>query len=187
MVMKIYLKAILATVLVGGIFAGLFYKWKEKTFKSIGQEKVQAIDDWEKNGLPNFVGNKLDGSELELKSFSDKIVIVSFWASWCSPCLEEFPSMIRLVEEMNGKVQLLAVSEDSDKEEIEAFLKAFPKARNPNIHVLWDKERKIGTMYGADRLPESYLTGTNLKLIRKVTGAVDWSSSTAIEFIKGIK
>jgi thiol-disulfide isomerase/thioredoxin len=185
--MKLYMKALLATMLVGAVFGGLFYKWRSNTFKSVGEEKVKAIDDWEKNGIPNFVGKKLDGMTLELKNFSDKIVIVSFWASWCSPCLEEFPSMIKLVEEMKGKVQLIAVSEDSEKEEIEAFLKSFPKINNPDIHVVWDQDRSIGKLYGADRLPESYLTGTNLKLVRKVTGAVDWSSKPAIEFIKGIQ
>jgi hypothetical protein len=94
--------------------------------------------------------------------------------------------MIKLVEEMKGDVVLLAISEDSDKSEIEVFLNAFPKSKNPNIHVLWDEDHKVGQVYNADRLPESFVAGKDLKLARKIVGSIDWATPEAIEYMQGL-
>ena len=154
---------------------------------SIGAEKVSMIEIMEKEGLPSFQGTTLAGQKVELASFKGKIVIVSFWASWCSPCLEEFPSLIELVEKMNGEIQLFAVSQDAEKEEIEAFLKSFPGSKNPNIHLVWDQDRSIGKIYQVDRLPESFVGDRSHKLVRKIVGTIDWATKDAIEFMKALK
>ncbi len=154
---------------------------------SIGAEKVSMIETMEKEGLPSFQGTTLNGQKIELTSFKGKIVIVSFWASWCGPCLEEFPSLIELVEKMNGEIQLLAISQDSSKEEIEAFLKSFPGSKNPNIHLIWDEDRSIGKIYQVDRLPESFVGDRSHKLVRKIVGTINWATPDALEFMKALK
>jgi thiol-disulfide isomerase/thioredoxin len=132
----------------------------------------------------DFKGETLDGKEISLKQFQGKIVILNFWASWCGPCVEEFPSLVRLAETMKGKVEVVAVSEDSAKEDIETFLKSFPKTQNPYFHIVWDKDRSIGQLYDAERLPESYIADKNLKLSKKVVGSISWDTKEAFKFIK---
>lgn len=185
--MKLYLKAAIVTVIVGFAIAVLFLKWKESTMSSTGADKLNAIDQMEVEGLPSFEGKTLDGKTIQLADFNGKIVIVSFWASWCSPCLEEFPSLIELIEKMNGDIQLFAISQDSAKEEIDVFLKSFPRSKNPNIHVLWDEDRSIGKKFQVDRLPESFVGNRSHKLVRKIVGTIDWATPDAIEFMKEIK
>ncbi|MGZ5280537.1 MAG: TlpA family protein disulfide reductase, partial [Pseudobdellovibrionaceae bacterium] len=130
--MKLYVKASIITLLVALVLTGLFWVWSQSTLPQ-GVQRVTRMDEMETAGLPDFQLPDLDGNVVKLSDFKGKVVIVSFWASWCAPCLEEFPSMIDLVEKMKGKVHLIAGSQDSAKEEIQAFLKSFPKSKHPQI------------------------------------------------------
>ena len=184
--MKIYIKAAIVTVITGVLIAVLFWKWKEATKPVRSQEKVSSIEAMESQGLPGFELRGLDGSTLKLADFKGKAVIVSFWASWCGPCLEEFPSMLELVEKTNGKVQLIAVSQDSSLEDIKVFLKAFPNSSKPNIHILWDEDHSVGRLYDADRLPESFVANKEHKLVRKISGSINWATPEAIAFMNSL-
>lgn len=183
--MNIYLKAFSITAIVGVILVGLFWQWSRSTLPSTSQT-IMKLDEMEKSGIPNFEVKDLDGKTVQLKDFQDKVVIISFWASWCGPCLEEFPSMIELIEKTNGDVKLLAISQDSEKGEIEAFLKSFPKSKNPNIFILWDEDHSLGRQFSVDRLPESYVADRNHKLVRKIVGSIDWATPDAVQFMQDL-
>ena len=47
--------------------------------------------------------------------------MVSFWASWCRPCLEEMPSLVKLKEKYQNKLEILAVDVGEDKETTQKF------------------------------------------------------------------
>jgi hypothetical protein len=81
-------------------------------------------------------------------------------------------------------VQLIAVSQDSSREDIEAFLKSFPKSKHPQIHIVWDEKHTVGQVYDAERLPESFVTDKNLKLVRKIVGSINWSTHEALAFMQ---
>ena len=182
-VMKLYFKALLATLTAAVVLTSLFMFWKAKT-RVPSEDHLTQIDQMETKGLPEFELKTLEGQSLKLSQFKGKIILVNFWASWCGPCLEEVPSLIELVEAMNGQVELLAVSQDSSRPEVEAFLKAFPGIKNPHIHVLLDLDHSVGRVYEADRLPETFVTNTESKLVRKIAGSMNWSSPDAIAFMK---
>ena len=184
--MKLYLKASIVTLVLGLLIGVVFWKWEQTTVEVGGGQRIESISSWEKNGVPPFSGKLLDGNEFVLASMQGRPFILSFWASWCGPCVEEFPSMISLVEKLGGKVDLVAVSQDSSKEDIEAFLKAFPGARNPHIHIVWDESHEIGNLYNADRLPESYVIGSELKLVKRVVGSINWATVEAVQFMENL-
>lgn len=55
----------------------------------------------------------------------EKPVLVNFWATWCAPCIEEFPYILELREKYEGQFKLIFVSGDFEeaREEAEQFLK----------------------------------------------------------------
>jgi thiol-disulfide isomerase/thioredoxin len=52
---------------------------------------------------PEIEGEDIDGKKLKLSDYRGKIVVLSFWASWCGPCMAMVPSEVRLAKRMNGK------------------------------------------------------------------------------------
>jgi cytochrome c biogenesis protein CcmG, thiol:disulfide interchange protein DsbE len=182
--MRLYLRAILTTGLVALILAWGFSAWRERSQPKEGERKLSQLDTFESRGVPDFQVKAIDGKDFQLKDHKGKVVIINFWASWCGPCLEEMPSLISLVESQAGRVHLVAVSADNTQEDIDAFLKAFPKVRNPNIDIVWDQDQNVARKYSVDRLPESFIVGKDMKLVRKIIGSINWHTPDSEAFMK---
>jgi thiol-disulfide isomerase/thioredoxin len=74
--------------------------------------------------FPTLTDYKLDGS---LPDTKNKIVLVDFWASWCGPCKQSFPSLDELQKKYGAKgLVIIAVSEDENKSDMDDFLKQHP-------------------------------------------------------------
>lgn len=142
----------------------------------------ELIKELEEKGLHNFSFTDLDGVKTEVDSFAGQVVIVNFWASWCAPCIEEVPSLIKLVEHFKGRVKLVAVSGDSELKDIEVFMKSFPELKRQNIYVVFDQDKSIMQKFGVSRLPESLIFGTSLKLEKKIVGTIDWYNPDSIAY-----
>lgn len=146
---------------------------------------TQILDEIEKKGPPSFSLKDLHGKKYRLGDFPDSIVIVNFWASWCAPCVKEFPSLRHLVEKMDHKVKVLAISADNDRADLESFLKSFGVLPADFI-VLWDKEKEVSESFGTQVFPESYIFGPGGKFIRKVAGIDEWDSPLALQFFSDL-
>lgn len=129
---------------------------------------------------PDFAFQALDGSKHKLSDFRGKVVILNFWASWCAPCVIEFPQMIDLAKAKEGKAILLFLSQDEDEDAIKRFLKKHaPELSQENIYVALDREQKTArALYQTYKLPETYLIGRDGRIAEKIIGAdVVWNGA----------
>lgn len=163
---------------------GYFFFFNLSNGKPVETVTVQNL---ETSGLPSVeLHNFFNNSVISTDSLKGSVVIVNFWASWCAPCVEEVPSLIKLINKYNGKVKLLAISGDSSKQDIEIFLKSFPGLKAENITVVWDENRSLMKMFSIARLPESYIFSQDLKLQKKVVGTIDWYTEDAQKYIEAL-
>lgn len=181
-----YVKAALVTLLVGVVVVGLFYKWRENSAPVVSAARLSLLDQMELQGLPAIEMPDFFGKSFRLADHQGKIVIVNFWATWCAPCIEEIPSLISLVNNFKGKIHLVAISGDSTKEEIDVFLKSFPGFKNENITLIWDEKMALAGAYGVEKLPESFVSDTGLKLKKKIVGSIPWHTPESEEFVKDL-
>lgn len=54
---------------------------------------------------------------VELRNEKTPIVLLNFWASWCHPCLREFPSLVKFQEKFKGKVKVIGINGDEENPE----------------------------------------------------------------------
>ena len=185
--MKHAIKGILVVAVMGGL---LYAGWASyEDFLTLGQrppEGTLKLNEMEKSGVPDFSITTLKDEKISLSDYQGKVVIVNFWASWCEPCVKEFPSLIRLLEEYKDDVVLLAISADYTLEDLTGFTKAFEVGGIENFVVAWDQDQAVAKKYGTAVLPESYIIGNNLQLIRKVAGVEEWDSKDAMLFFKEV-
>ncbi len=183
--MKHTIKGLLAIVVVGGLLWAGWTRYYD--FLTAGMQPTagtKKLNEMQASGVPDFELIDLSGQPVRLSQFADRIVILNFWASWCDPCVEEFPSMVQLVEHFKGQVVLLAVSADKSISDIESFLKPYGGRLPKDVVVVWDQEKKIAEQYGTEALPESYILLKETKLFRKIAGSENWYSPGAVELFK---
>lgn len=183
--MSPHLKALGAVVVVGAILAGLGYKLQTSYFHPPENDAVETdVPD----RLPSVVFPRWHGGALNSEDLRGQVVILNFWATWCGPCVEEIPSLIRLTKELKSQIRIIALSNDDNREEVVAFLKSFPEIESSGIEIVFDKKIRddLVKTFKVGRLPESFVFNSDGKMIRKVLGGIDWASPEAIEYLRGL-
>lgn len=187
--MAIMKAKIIALIVTLAVAAGLYWAWRHyEAFLTQGMkapETMQRLNELEQTGLPEFTVKNIRGQDISPSQFAGKVLVVNFWASWCNPCVQEFPSMLKLVEHFKGEVVLLAISADSSFNDMKSFVDLM-KADRPHVEILWDIEKRASKLFGTETLPESYIVTREGKVVRKVVGLEDWSSAMAIRFFEDL-
>ena len=86
--------------------------------------------------IPFPIYMALSEFEPHLKYANDTTYVINFWATWCKPCVEEFPYFEKLIREYQGKpVKVMLISMDFPKD-IKRKLIPFVKERNLEPYVI---------------------------------------------------
>jgi thiol-disulfide isomerase/thioredoxin len=131
---------------------------------------------------PDFkVRNVVTGEDVTLSSQRGKVVILTFWASWCPPCKRELPvleSAQRVIS--RDKLVVFAVSyRDS-----EAALAAIKKpAANWQINIMKDRNEHVAGLYSVKSIPHLFMVGRDGKIVANHLG---YGDSTLEELVADI-
>ena len=88
--------------------------------------------------IENLKGEKILFSDL-IKG--DKPVIVSFWATWCKPCLMEMDALKEIKEEWEGKIRIVSISIDDSRSKNK--VPSFVKGRNYPFEIYMDSNQEL--------------------------------------------
>jgi peroxiredoxin len=117
--------------------------------------------------FPDFDEKDLDGKPLSIANFKGKVVLIDFWATWCGPCVQELPNVLKAYEKYHDKgFEIIGISLDSDKDKLTSFIK--------KNNVTWPQyfdgqgwQSKLGSKYGINSIPATYLLDKEGKIIGK--------------------
>lgn len=139
----------------------------------------------EKSPAPEIsVTSLADGAPLKLSALKGKVVLLNFWATWCPPCREEMPSMMKLNSAMAGKpFQMVAVSiDEGGKKDVESFF----KESGFKLPTYFDPDGSASKAYGITGVPESFIIDKNGVIVKKVIGGLAWDSAEVTSFLDGL-
>jgi cytochrome c biogenesis protein CcmG, thiol:disulfide interchange protein DsbE len=163
----------------------------KKTIVAIGFLLMFAIT-LKAQTCSDFTLPDVSGNDVTLNTYLDKgPVLISFWASWCSPCKDEMRKMQGIYEKYKDKgFTYIAINQDNQKSI--AKVKAFVEAENFTFPVILDSDQKINEAYNGANLglPYALLIGKSKEIISKHTGYLPGDEVTIENEIKtalGIK
>ena len=120
------------------------------SFSSIAQLQIGAA-------VPEIALPDVKDSIVTLSSFKGKVVLIDFWASWCGPCRQANPFVVRLYKKYKDRgFEVFGVSIDSKKQ---AWIKAIKqdkiKFTQVNDNGGWNS--KVAETYGVSQIPTNFL------------------------------
>jgi thiol-disulfide isomerase/thioredoxin len=116
----------------------------------------------------------MQGHLVRLADLRGRPVLINIWATWCSPCREEMPSMDALYKDYSVKgLAIVAIATDAGGE---AVVAPFMQAHGLTLPVLLDPQNMVGTQLQVPGIPTSYLLDKQGRVIDLVIGARDWHS-----------
>jgi thiol-disulfide isomerase/thioredoxin len=122
----------------------------------------------------------LSGQQRNLDEFAGKVLLVNFWASWCTPCIQEMPSILRLVEAM-GETPFAVIGVNVG--EAERRVQATAKRLEIDFPVLLDKDSAVFNGWGATVLPTAYVLDRSGRVRYVGRGPLEWDRVDIIDML----
>jgi peroxiredoxin len=99
---------------------------------------------------PDFAAKSDSGRNVRLSELRGQVVLINFWASWCSPCRQELPLLSKIYSQYRGAgFALLAVNVDDNRKDAEGMLKRL----DLKFPTLFDGNKRVAKLYGVDTMP----------------------------------
>ena len=134
---------------------------------------------------PRFIGKPAPdftisdgGRSLQLSSYRGKVVLLNFWASWCTPCVEEIPSLNQLQRQMP---QLVVVGVDVDRDP--AAYHRFLARHEVDFLTIRDAQQHSNALYGTFVFPETFAIDRSGQIRRKFIIVDNWTSPEILEYL----
>jgi len=115
---------------------------------------------------PNFEERTLAGEKVSLSDFRGKVVLLSFWASWCPPCRAELPTIAKLHEAYKDKGLVVFGVNDEDKGTAKKYL----EKASLDLPTLDDSSEKAHKLYRVSAIPTVYVIDANGKVVKYFRG-----------------
>lgn len=116
---------------------------------------------------PDFQLNNLEGKPVDLKSYRGKYVLIDFWASWCGPCRQESPTLVRLYNAFKDKgFEILTVSIDTDANKWKNAVKKDGFTWQ-SVSELSGYSGASSALYNITAIPSSFLLDKDGKIVAK--------------------
>jgi cytochrome c biogenesis protein CcmG/thiol:disulfide interchange protein DsbE len=119
--------------------------------------------------LPDLAVADLSGETLSLAGAPGQAVWLSFWASWCAPCREEWPDINAAARDLGPAVRIVAVAVNEPPATVAAFVADHPA----DFSVALDPEGALAERFGVIGFPTHILIDSDGVLQRVVRGPHD--------------
>lgn len=112
----------------------------------------------------------INGTNKVVEVGQGKPVFISYWATWCPPCLAELPSIQKLYTDYHEEVDFILITNE-EQQKVRRFID-----KNPYDLPLYTPRMSPPEKLQGQRIPTNYLIDAKGKIIIKETGAADWNS-----------
>jgi thiol-disulfide isomerase/thioredoxin len=116
---------------------------------------------------PPFLVKDIDGNVVSTASWPGKVVILNFWATWCSPCREEIPFLIKLTKKYKDGLLVVGVSLDEGSP---GGVKEFAERFGISYPIVMGSAELIREYGGMPAVPKSFVVNKHGQIVQKHNG-----------------
>jgi len=132
---------------------------------------------------PAFASHTATGQPVSLDALRGRVVLLTFWASWCAECRPEMPLFERLHRDFAAQgLTVLGINFQEDKQVIQAYAKAL----DLTFSLVLDSHGTITRSYGVIGLPTTILIGRDGQSAALAVGPRDWGSASARSLMQAL-
>ena len=110
---------------------------------------------------PPELGITRAGDEIQTTQFAGRVMVVTFWASWCGPCRKELTMLERLQQVAKDRVKVVAVN----IEERDVFKAVSRALHSMTVTITNDPRKRFADAYGVNGIPHMVIIGKDGKII----------------------
>lgn len=178
MIKKIFPIIVVMALLFGGFY--IFNKQnyiKQDMDNNIVKENIDEKSQELAVGkiAPSFTLKNLKGEEMSLSNYEGKIVLINFWATWCTYCDKEMPDLQRLNNE-NEDLVVLTINVKESIEKVQSYI----DKGNYDFPVLLDENGETSITYLVSAFPTSYFVDEKGILLGAVQGMMTYDKMNTI-------
>lgn len=118
---------------------------------------------------PDFRFRFADGATGQLRELRGQPVVINFWATWCTPCVDELPAFEQVYQEAEGRLAILAVN----RNELPAAIARFAPSVDVSFPLIADPVGVIGDRYMVQSLPTTYFITSDGHIHARHVGALN--------------
>ena len=153
-------------IVVAIVFAFAIYKVSRR---DSGPAKIVGGSSAVHSVAPNFSLQDLDGKPLDLASYRGDVVLLDFWATWCTPCRAEIPHLVEFQNKYRDQgLQVIGISMDDSPKPVREFYQQYKM----NYPVALGTEKVAEAYGGVLGLPVTFLIGRDGRVAAKYVGEV---------------
>ncbi|MEQ1875385.1 MAG: TlpA disulfide reductase family protein [Bdellovibrionia bacterium] len=135
---------------------------------------------------PETEFNTKAGGAIKVSSLKGKVVLLSFWAHWCAPCLVELPSF-KVLHTRLGNPDFVVVPVNIDeRDKGQDFIKNFWETKSLPFDTYFDPDKKAAIAFKVETLPSNFVLDRQGRIVMASFGSNDWSNDTTVEMIESL-
>ena len=121
---------------------------------------------------PDFNLTAIDGKKLSLADYKGKVILLDFWATWCTPCRAEIPHFVEMQEKYGPQgFQVVGISMDDDAKPVREFAREYKM----NYPIAVGDDKLAESFGGVLGLPVNFIIDREGRIRSKYLGATDVS------------
>lgn len=130
---------------------------------------------------PKSTFEDLEGNPIELTDYKGKKVLLNFWATWCRPCIEEMPALLKAEAALKNDNYVFLLASDQSVEKI----KTFKDKKGFDFKYL--KFNGAMADFKVNALPATFIYNEEGIMQSRIDGATEWDAPSMIDTLKAIK